>query len=61
MPRMKVTITGYYEADPKYYDPGSSPAEMAAVDSVNVEGDPIMACTLLDDEPPATVEITPDA
>ena len=61
MPRMKVTITGYYEADPAYYDAGSSPAEMAAVDATNWEANPIMACALFDDEPPVSVEIVPDA
>jgi len=41
--RMKVTITGFYDADPRWYPENSSPEDMCKVD-VNNGIDAILDC-----------------
>lgn len=57
MVRMRVTITGYYYADPARYGGVTDPYEMAAIDSTNIAPIPVAAAALLDDD--VTVEIEP--
>lgn len=57
MVRMRVTITGYYDADPAHYDGETDPRAMAAIDLENLDPDPTAAAALIDDD--VTIEIEP--
>jgi hypothetical protein len=55
--RMKVTITGYYEADPAHYgDEGNSPARMAKLDQGSFNEGPSFALAAMDEDMTITVE-----
>jgi hypothetical protein len=56
MARMKVTIVGYYDADPAHYGSNTSPAEMAAVDQKAFNEDPMDALASID---AISVEVEP--
>jgi hypothetical protein len=59
MPRIKVTITGYYEPEIEHYDGETDLAKMAAIDAENVGDDPVEAVMLMD-EGEITITVEPE-
>lgn len=56
---MKVTIIGYYLADPDDYNGETDPPKMASIDAENVTGQPFEAVCLMDEDQPFTITVEP--
>lgn len=61
MTRMKVTIVGYFDADPQHYDGETDPTKMAAIDEANIQADPVGAITMCDEDLPLSINVRPES